>query len=57
MQETEEKQLQALGQEDLQEEETATHSIIPAWETPWREGLGGLQFMGSPKVGHNLSTE
>ena len=24
-----------LGQEDPQETEMATHSSIPAWETPW----------------------
>ena len=57
MQEKEEKQLQALGQEDLQEEEMATHYIILAWEIPWREEFGGLQFTGSPRVGHDLSTK
>ena len=24
----------------------ATHSSIPAWETPWTEEPGGLQSMG-----------
>ena len=52
-----EKQRQALGQEDLQEEEMTTHYIILAWEIPWREELGGLQFMASPRVGHDLSTK
>ena len=29
------------------EEEMATHSSILAWEIPWTEAPGGLQFMGS----------
>ena len=24
----------------------ATHSSVPAWEIPWTEEPGGLQFMG-----------
>ena len=31
----------------LVEKEMATHSSILAWETPWTEEPGGLQFMGS----------
>ena len=50
MQET---RVQALSQEDPLEEEMATHSSILAWETPWAETPGGLQFMGSQTVGHN----
>ena len=30
---------------------------ILAWEIPWREGLGGLQSMGSQRVGHDLMTK
>ena len=30
-------------------EGNATHSSILAWEIPWTEELGGLQFMGSQK--------
>jgi len=30
----------------------ATHSSILAWEIPWREEPGGLQAMGSQRVGH-----
>ena len=45
--------LQSLGQEDRLEEEMATHSRILAWEIPWTEEPGGLQFMGSRRVGHN----
>ena len=46
-----------LGGEDPLEEEMATHSSIPAWEIPWREEPGGLQSMGSQKVGHYLATK
>ena len=37
------------GQEDPLEKEMVTHSIIFAWEIPWTEEPGGLQFMGSQK--------
>ena len=39
------------------EEEMATHSSVVAWEIPWTEEPGGLQSMGSQKVGHNLKTK
>ena len=32
------------------EEEMAAHSSILAWETPWTEEPGGLQFMGSQEL-------
>ena len=35
----------------------AIRSSILAWEIPCTEELGRLQFMGVPKVGHNLATE
>ena len=35
----------------------ATHSSILAWEIPWTEETGMLQFMGSQRVRHNLATE
>ena len=38
MQET---QVGYLGWEDTLEKETATHSSILAWETPWTEEAGG----------------
>ena len=41
-----------LGQEDPLEEEMATYCSILAWRIPWREEPGGLQFMGSQRVGH-----
>ena len=37
--------------------EMTTHSNIPVWRTPWTEELGGLQPMGSQRVGHSLVTE
>ena len=39
--------VQSLGQEDLLEKETATHSNTLAWKIPWTEEPGGLQPMGS----------
>ena len=50
MQET---QVQSLGQEDSLEKGMATHSIILAWRIPWTEEPGGLQSMGSQRVGHD----
>ena len=44
---------QSLGQEDPLEEEMATHSSILAWIIPWVEEPGGLQSMGSQRVGHD----
>ena len=38
--------VQCLGQEDPLEKEMATHSSILAWEIPWTEEPGGLQFTG-----------
>ena len=39
------------------EEETATHSSIPAWKIPWTEEPGRLQSMGLQRVRQNLATE
>ena len=57
MQETQETQVQSLGQEDPLEEEMATHSSILAWKIPWTEEPGGLQSMGSQRGRHNRVTE
>ena len=46
--------IQCLGQEDPLEKEMATHSSILAWEIPWTEAPGGLQSMGSKRVGLDL---
>ena len=45
--------VQSLGREDPLEEEMATHSSILAWRIPWTEEPGGLQSMGSQRVGHD----
>ena len=52
MQET---RVQSLGQEDPLEIGMATHSSIPASRIPWTEEPGGLQPMGSQRVGHDCS--
>ena len=49
MQEILETQVWSLGQEDLLEEEMATHSSILAWRIPWTEEPGGLQSIGSQR--------
>ena len=48
-----ETQVQSLDWKDLLEEGMATHSNIIAWKTPWTEEPGGLQSMGSLRVGHD----
>ena len=40
-----EMRVQSLGWEDPLQEEMATPSSILAWEIPWIEETGGLQFM------------
>ena len=42
-----------LTWEDTLEKEMATHSSIPDWKIPWTEESGGLQSMGSQRVGHD----
>ena len=49
--------VQSLGWEEPLEEEMATHSNILAWEIPWTEEPGGLQSMGSQRVGHTEAIE
>ena len=46
----------SLGLEDPLQKEMATHSSIHAWKIPWTEEPGGLQSMGSQRVGHNWAT-
>ena len=43
----------SLGWEDPLEEGMATHSNILVWRIPIAEEPGGLQSMGSQRVGHN----
>ena len=45
--------LWSLSQEDPLEKGMATHSSILVWRIPWTEEPGGLQSMGSQRVGHD----
>jgi len=45
--------VQSLCREDPTGEEKATYSSIFAWRIPWTEEPGGLQFMGSQRVGQD----
>ena len=40
----------------LLEKAMATHSSTLAWQIPWMEEPGGLQSMGSLRVGHDWAT-
>ena len=46
-------QVRFLRWEDLLEKGMATYSSILAWKIPWTGEPGGLQFMGSKRVGHD----
>ena len=50
MQET---RVRSLGWEDPLEKEMATQSSALAWRIPWTEEPGGLQSIGSQRVGHD----
>ena len=50
-------QVQSQGGEEPLEEEMATHASILAWEIPWTEQPGGLQSIGSQRVGHNRASK
>ena len=45
------------GSGDPLEEDMATHSSILAWKMSWTEKPGGLQSIGSQRVGHDQATE
>ena len=45
--------VQSLGREDPLEKEMATHSSTLALKIPWIEEPGGLQSMGSQRLGHD----
>ena len=51
-QEMQETQVQSLGWEDPLEE-MATHSSILAWKITWTVEPGGLQSLGSQRVGQD----
>ena len=46
-------QVQSLDREDPLEEEMTTHSSILAWRVSRTEEPGGLQSVGSQRVGHD----
>ena len=46
-------QVRSLGQEDPLDEEMTTHSSVLAWRIPGTEDPGGLQSVGSQRVGHD----
>ena len=48
-----ETRVRSLGQEDPLEKGMATCSSILAWGIPWTDEPGGLQSMGSQRVGHD----
>ena len=52
MQETQKNAVQSQDQENLLEEEMATHSSILVWKISWQEEPDGLQSIGSQRIGH-----
>ena len=48
-----ETQVPSLGAEDPLEKVMSPYSSILAWRIPWTEEPGGLQSIGSQRVGHN----
>ena len=50
-------QVWPLGQESPLEKETATHSSILAWKTPWTEAPSRWHATQSQRVGHNSATK
>ena len=60
MQETQERWVRSLGQEEVRrrasdpsEEGMATHSSVLAWGLSWTEEPDGLWSIGLQRVGHN----
>ena len=45
--------VRSLGWEDPLEKGMATYSSVLAWRIPWTEETGGLQSMGSQRVGQD----
>ena len=48
-----ETRVRSLDWEDPLEKEMATYASILAWTISWTEEPGGLQSMGSQRVGHD----
>ena len=57
MQETQETEVQSLGQKDSLEEANSTPLQYSYLEIPRAEESGGLQSMGPQRIGHNLVSE
>ena len=53
MQKLQRAQVHSLGQEDPLEEVMPACSSILAWRIPWKEVPGGLQAIGSQRLGHD----
>ena len=53
MQEPQEARVRALGREDPLEKDMASHPSVLTWRVPWTEEPGGLQSMGSQRVGQD----
>ena len=53
MQEMQEMLVQSMGLEDPLEKKMAIPSSILAGKIPWTEVPGGLQSMGSQRIGHD----
>ena len=51
IQKTQERWVPSMDREDRLEEGVAIHSSILAWRIPWTEEPGGLQSIGSQRVG------
>ena len=45
--------VRSLGREDPLKKGMKMHSNILAWRDRWTEKPGGLQFVGSQRVGHD----
>ena len=48
-----ETRVRSLGREEPLEKGMETHSSVLAWRIAWTEEPGGLQSMGSQRVGHD----
>ena len=57
MQDMQETQVPSVGEEGPLEKEMAPHATNLAWRIPWTEEPGGLQSMGSQRVGHDLAAK
>ena len=53
MQEMLETRVRSLSREDPLEELMAIHYSILAWRNPWTEHPGGLQSVGSQRIGQD----